>query len=196
MKKSTSPAPVSLPVFATLWGRSGEVSDEYCVGVARVLYETMRDEGMTDVAVCRGLHRAIRALRDKDMAMTQTKESYTAGNIKVSGADASGGEGAIQQENDDQSDAKTGSIRGILSADDDAISTLEGKEGRWVRQEETEIVHGETITCTNRNDTVTVDTSREGWGCEDKLGGGGDKPRNSSWDAPGDLSQLLGGPLI
>jgi hypothetical protein len=36
----------------------------YCVDVARVLYETMRDEGMTDVAVCRGLHRAVRALRD------------------------------------------------------------------------------------------------------------------------------------
>ncbi|KAH8796745.1 CHAT domain-containing protein [Hyaloscypha finlandica] len=47
-------------VVGTLW----EVSDKHCVDVARVLYETMRDEGMTDVAVCRGLHRAIRALRD------------------------------------------------------------------------------------------------------------------------------------
>lgn len=47
-------------VVGTLW----EVSDKHCVDVARVLYETMRDEGMTDVAVCRGLHRATRALRD------------------------------------------------------------------------------------------------------------------------------------
>ena len=47
-------------VVGTLW----EVSDQHCVDVARMLYETMRDEGMTDVAVCRGLHRAIRALRD------------------------------------------------------------------------------------------------------------------------------------
>lgn len=31
--------------------------------VARVLYETLVDEGMTDVAVCRGLHRAVRELR-------------------------------------------------------------------------------------------------------------------------------------
>ncbi|RYP43130.1 hypothetical protein DL770_011836 [Monosporascus sp. CRB-9-2] len=47
-------------VVGTLW----EVSDKHCVDVARVLYETLRDEGMTDVAVCRGLHRAVRALRD------------------------------------------------------------------------------------------------------------------------------------
>ncbi|KAK6356066.1 hypothetical protein TWF718_000440 [Orbilia javanica] len=47
-------------VIGTLW----EVSDEHCVDMARVFYETMRDEGMTDVAVCRGLHRAMRALRD------------------------------------------------------------------------------------------------------------------------------------
>ncbi|KAI8649679.1 TPR domain-containing protein [Fusarium keratoplasticum] len=46
-------------VVGTLW----EVSDRHCVDVARVLYETMRDEGMTDLAVCRGLHRAVRALR-------------------------------------------------------------------------------------------------------------------------------------
>ncbi|RYP81636.1 hypothetical protein DL770_005844 [Monosporascus sp. CRB-9-2] len=47
-------------VVGTLW----EVSDRHCVDVARVLYETLRDEGMTDAAVCRGLHRAVRALRD------------------------------------------------------------------------------------------------------------------------------------
>ncbi|CAI7647776.1 unnamed protein product [Penicillium manginii] len=46
-------------VVGTLW----EVSDKHCVDVARVLYETLRDEGMTDVAVCRGLHRALRELR-------------------------------------------------------------------------------------------------------------------------------------
>ncbi|RYP54761.1 hypothetical protein DL769_010292 [Monosporascus sp. CRB-8-3] len=47
-------------VVGTLW----EVSDRHCVDVARVLYETLRDEGMTDAAVCRGLHRAVRVLRD------------------------------------------------------------------------------------------------------------------------------------
>jgi len=48
-------------VVGTLW----EVSDRHCVDVARVLYETIRDEGMTDVALYRGLHRAVRALRDR-----------------------------------------------------------------------------------------------------------------------------------
>ena len=48
-------------VVGTLW----EVSDQHCVDVARVLYETIRDERMTDAAVCRGLHRAVRELRDR-----------------------------------------------------------------------------------------------------------------------------------
>ncbi|KJZ70857.1 hypothetical protein HIM_09771 [Hirsutella minnesotensis 3608] len=48
-------------VVGTLW----KVLDNYCVDVARMLYETLRDEGLTDVAVCRGLHRALRALRDE-----------------------------------------------------------------------------------------------------------------------------------
>ena len=62
-------------VIGTLW----EVSDKYCVDVAKVLYETLRDEGMTDVALCRGLHRAIRALRDGDDEMERiTGESSTA----------------------------------------------------------------------------------------------------------------------
>lgn len=48
-------------VVGTLW----EVSDQHCVDVARVFYETLRDEGMTDEAVCQGLHRATRALRNR-----------------------------------------------------------------------------------------------------------------------------------
>lgn len=42
-----------------------EVSDKHCVDVARVLYKTIRDKGMTDMAVCRGLHRVVRALSDQ-----------------------------------------------------------------------------------------------------------------------------------
>jgi CHAT domain-containing protein len=52
-------------VIGTLW----EVSDSHCVDVARVVYETIRDEGMTDKAVCQGLHLAIKALRDRDVSM-------------------------------------------------------------------------------------------------------------------------------
>ncbi|PHH58885.1 hypothetical protein CDD81_4182 [Ophiocordyceps australis] len=56
-------------VVGTLW----EVSDKLCVDVSRRLYETMRDQGMTDDAVCRGLHRATRELRDR----TTTKSRRT-----------------------------------------------------------------------------------------------------------------------
>ncbi|RDA91099.1 hypothetical protein CP533_6693 [Ophiocordyceps camponoti-saundersi (nom. inval.)] len=48
-------------VIGTLW----TVSDEHCMDVARVLYETLRDNGMTDEAVCKGLHTATRELRDR-----------------------------------------------------------------------------------------------------------------------------------
>lgn len=47
-------------VISTMW----VVSDMFCVEVARRLYGTIRDEDATDAAVCRGLHDAVRALRD------------------------------------------------------------------------------------------------------------------------------------
>ncbi|KAM0236981.1 hypothetical protein ACHAP5_009221 [Fusarium lateritium] len=48
-------------VIGTLW----EVNDESCVDVARVTYEMMRDMGLTDESVSRGLHAASLYLRDK-----------------------------------------------------------------------------------------------------------------------------------
>ncbi|KAK6495590.1 hypothetical protein TWF481_002638 [Arthrobotrys musiformis] len=56
-------------VIGALW----EVSDRHCVNVARVFYETMRDDGMTDEAVCRGLHRALRALRGEEMEESEAR---------------------------------------------------------------------------------------------------------------------------
>ncbi|CAG9951766.1 unnamed protein product [Clonostachys rosea f. rosea IK726] len=47
-------------VIGTLW----EVNDEMCVDIARLTYEGIRDGGMTDDSVCRGLHHASRELRD------------------------------------------------------------------------------------------------------------------------------------
>ncbi|KAL8295079.1 hypothetical protein RB600_000852 [Gaeumannomyces tritici] len=66
-------------VVGTLW----EVSDKHCVDVARVLYETLRDEGMTDAAVCRGLHRAVRALRDG--RVEKKREIKKEGKVKKEG---------------------------------------------------------------------------------------------------------------
>lgn len=58
-------------VVGSLW----EVSDKHCVDIARILYETIRDEGMTDEVVCRGLHKAVRALRDDEVGVTQVRDA-------------------------------------------------------------------------------------------------------------------------
>lgn len=47
-------------VIGTLW----KVQDDHCVDVARGTYECIKDGGMTDESVCRGLHKATRKLRD------------------------------------------------------------------------------------------------------------------------------------
>ncbi|KAF5976236.1 TPR domain-containing protein [Fusarium bulbicola] len=52
-------------VVGTLW----RVSDRYSVHVAKMLYETMQHEGVTDQAICLGLYRAVRALRDGRIEM-------------------------------------------------------------------------------------------------------------------------------
>ena len=63
-------------VIETLW----EVSDSHCIDAAEVVYQTIRDEGMTDMAVCRGLHRAVRALREGRVKETRlTDGGYGAG---------------------------------------------------------------------------------------------------------------------
>lgn len=47
-------------VIGTLW----KVQDDHCVDVARGTYECIKDGGMTDESVCRGLHKATMILRD------------------------------------------------------------------------------------------------------------------------------------
>ncbi|EXK44650.1 hypothetical protein FOMG_03341 [Fusarium oxysporum f. sp. melonis 26406] len=61
-------------VIGTLW----EVSDKHCVDVAEAFYETLRDEGMTDLSVCKGLHQALRKLRDKGRAKSKYIRDITA----------------------------------------------------------------------------------------------------------------------
>ncbi|KAK4160264.1 CHAT domain-containing protein [Cladorrhinum sp. PSN259] len=46
-------------VVGTLW----PVSDPHCAEVAKILYKTIKERGMTDAAVCLGLHEAVMALR-------------------------------------------------------------------------------------------------------------------------------------
>ena len=83
-------------VVGTLW----EVSDRHCVTIARVLYETIRDEGMTDKAVGRGLHRAVRTLRDQDMRTKRTKVvSQAPGRVEIRE------DGAVHRETLDQNES-------------------------------------------------------------------------------------------
>ncbi|VUC25265.1 unnamed protein product [Clonostachys rosea] len=80
-------------VIGTLW----EVNDEMCVDMARLTYEGIRDGGMTDDSVCRGLHIASRELRDRwlsSSAMRTGKANHEAGPLPV------GDETTIGEENE------------------------------------------------------------------------------------------------
>jgi CHAT domain-containing protein len=51
--------------FRHVIGSLSPVLDSRCVEVAETVYETLRSDGITDKAVCKGLHFGLRALRDK-----------------------------------------------------------------------------------------------------------------------------------
>ncbi|KAI3011192.1 hypothetical protein CBS147346_1393 [Aspergillus niger] len=64
--------------IGALW----EVSDQHCVEVARGVYETLKEEGLTDEAVARGLHRATRRVRDSCRDVTMRNGRSTENNEK------------------------------------------------------------------------------------------------------------------
>ncbi|KAL5319062.1 hypothetical protein ACEPPN_014132 [Leptodophora sp. 'Broadleaf-Isolate-01'] len=69
-------------VVGTLW----EVKDELCVDMARITYEGMRDGGMTDESVCRGLHQASRMLRNQYLTVpTETEDRSLPQKVNFSG---------------------------------------------------------------------------------------------------------------
>ncbi|KAG5787203.1 hypothetical protein H9Q69_013724 [Fusarium xylarioides] len=59
-------------VIGTLW----KVRDKHCVDVARVTYEAIREGGMIDDSVCRGLHKATRMLRDNWLESLDKKREW------------------------------------------------------------------------------------------------------------------------
>ncbi|KAI4173850.1 MAG: hypothetical protein LQ346_008328 [Caloplaca aetnensis] len=59
-------------VIGTFW----EVPDEHCSATAEIFYGTLRDEGITDRAVYRGIHRAVRALRDKQVRLRPESNTW------------------------------------------------------------------------------------------------------------------------
>ena len=52
-------------VIGILW----EVSNKLCIDMAKITYEGIRDGGMTDKSICRGLHNATKTLRDRWLDM-------------------------------------------------------------------------------------------------------------------------------
>jgi CHAT domain-containing protein/tetratricopeptide (TPR) repeat protein len=69
-------------VVGTLW----EVGDEACVDVAETVYQELRDSGMDDQSVCRGLHKAVRKIRDTwvtEARMRTVKRGLDTSIVKV-----------------------------------------------------------------------------------------------------------------
>ena len=95
-------------VIGTLW----EVNDESCVDMSRITYEEIRNGGMTDESVCRGLHKATRELRkywlDKMLVTSRGNKSIR----QVESEDRSGIIGDGAQEGG-------GLQRDVVSFDDD-----------------------------------------------------------------------------
>ncbi|KAL6918806.1 hypothetical protein FSST1_002832 [Fusarium sambucinum] len=78
-------------VIGTLW----EVSDETCVDITKATYEGIRDGGMSDDSVCRGLHMASRALRKKCLS---TPISRTEGRARKEQVRNVGLTGEVEEE--------------------------------------------------------------------------------------------------
>ncbi|MCJ1250434.1 hypothetical protein MMC30_007662 [Trapelia coarctata] len=84
--------------IGTLW----EVSDQHCVDVASVLYETVRDMGLTDGAVALGLHCAVRMLRDESVKAGRGAMAYATSTRALDGsADRNGRDLTLTCENED-----------------------------------------------------------------------------------------------
>ncbi|KAF5971619.1 hypothetical protein FBULB1_9130 [Fusarium bulbicola] len=69
-------------VVGTLW----EVGDEACVDVAETVYQELKDSGMDDESVCRGLHKAVRKIRDNwvtDANMRAVRRDVNASIVNV-----------------------------------------------------------------------------------------------------------------
>ena len=71
--------------FRHVIGAQRSVSDQACVDVARVFYKLIQEEGLTDRSIHRGLHQAVRRLRDRerktkpDDGLVQHREAMSLG---------------------------------------------------------------------------------------------------------------------
>ncbi|KAI6764308.1 hypothetical protein HG530_008097 [Fusarium avenaceum] len=96
-------------VIGTLW----EVHDEYCIDMARITYEEIRDGGMTDDSVCKGLHKASRELRKRCLSMASS-----GGGRQIGKDDVRSSQHSVQDESQRMSQ------RDILPCDEDLSMPL------------------------------------------------------------------------
>jgi hypothetical protein len=75
-------------VIGTLW----QVDDEVCKDVARCVYQEIMKENLTDDSVCRGLHKALKQLRDEWRLST---EDFTARSLRDFGPSSTGQSAAL-----------------------------------------------------------------------------------------------------
>ncbi|KAL4937291.1 hypothetical protein BDV06DRAFT_216001 [Aspergillus oleicola] len=84
-------------VIGTLW----EVNDEICVDMAKITYEKLASENMTDEALCQGLHLATRELRDRSLnTLSKNRdEAKAARNAPAHLKDCKTGIGSVARKN-------------------------------------------------------------------------------------------------
>jgi hypothetical protein len=100
-------------VIGTLW----EVNDEFCVHMAKITYEGIRDGHMTDESVSKGLHNATRELRDHWLNMPVNARCL---RRSVGKADAHLVEDQIEAQSRSDRDERDDTLpRDIILCDDD-----------------------------------------------------------------------------
>jgi tetratricopeptide (TPR) repeat protein len=98
-------------VIGTLW----EVKDEICVDMARITYEGIMQNGMTDKAVSQGLHNASRELRDRWVTMASA-DHRTVGSLQARGGENERGDGGENERRGHE-----GFSRDIVTCDDEPV---------------------------------------------------------------------------
>jgi CHAT domain-containing protein len=99
-------------VIGTLW----KVNDDICVDMARITYEEMRNGGMTDESVCRGLHEATRQPRDRWLIMPKEVKHGSRTVREIGASLMENGTGAQSPSDGDKKDVKL--PRDVLLCDD------------------------------------------------------------------------------
>ncbi|KPM45606.1 hypothetical protein AK830_g989 [Neonectria ditissima] len=100
-------------VIGTLW----EVDDMACVDVAEITYRELKDAGLEDDSVCRGLHKAVRSMRERWRAELSKSTTQTQGGLEKLSLEEKG-----QKERDEGfSSGELRSIRDVFDEEDEEL---------------------------------------------------------------------------